>query len=121
MSSQISLLYVDDEPINLTLFTLNFKSKFNVITASDGFEALKKLNQYPQLSVVISDLKMPGMNGIEFIRKAKETYPDLSYYILTGFDLTEEIVNAINEGLFLKCFAKPFNIREIESSIYNAK
>ncbi len=117
MNEKKTLLYVDDEPINLKLFALNFKNKFNVLTAESGAEGYELLKKNPQTSVVISDMKMPGMNGIEFIRLAKKDFPEISYFILTGFDITEEIADALNERLIHKYFRKPFNMKEIESSI----
>lgn len=117
MSTKISVLYVDDEPINLTLFTLNFKSKYNIITANDGYGGLQKLKELPEISVVISDMKMPGMNGIEFITLAKAEFPNITFFILTGFDITEEISRALEMGLINKYFRKPFNIKEIDHAI----
>jgi len=60
---------------------------------------------------------MPGMNGIEFIKLARHDFPDISYYILTGFDITEEIADALNERIIHKYFRKPFNMKEIELAI----
>jgi two-component system, response regulator, stage 0 sporulation protein F len=117
MSTTITVLYVDDEPINLTLFTLNFKSKYTVVTANDGYSGLQKLKEIPEVSVVISDMKMPGMNGIEFIKLAKAEFPNITFFILTGFDITEEISRALEMGLINKYFRKPFNIREIDRAI----
>jgi len=117
MNEKKTLLYVDDEPINLKLFALNFKNKFNVLTAESGAEGYELLKKNPETSVVISDMKMPGMNGIEFIRLAKKDFPEISYFILTGFDITEEIADALNERLIHKYFRKPFNMKDIESSI----
>lgn len=117
MSSNIKVLYVDDEPINLMLFKANFKKKFDVITAESGNEGLTLLNNNADTKVVISDMKMPGMSGIEFIRIAKQDYPNVSFYILTGFDITDEISNALEEKLIHKYFKKPLNIREIEYAI----
>ncbi|HCT29761.1 MAG TPA: response regulator [Bacteroidales bacterium] len=117
MSSSIKVLYVDDEPINLLLFKANFKKKFEVITAKSGNEGLTILNNNPDTKVVISDMKMPGMSGLEFIRIAKQNYPNVSFYILTGFDITDEISNALEEKLIHKYFKKPFNINEIEKAI----
>ncbi len=117
MNDKVTLLYVDDEPINLKLFELNFRKKFNVITAESGSHGYELLKQNPHTIVVISDMKMPGMNGIEFIKLAKKDFPNISYFILTGFDITEEIADALNERLIHKYFRKPFNLREIESSI----
>jgi two-component system, response regulator, stage 0 sporulation protein F len=120
MSENTKLLYVDDEPINLKLFTINFKSKFQVITAGSGFEGLSRLQSNLDTRVVISDMKMPGMNGIEFIRTAKKDFPEILFFILTGFDISEEIADALNEGIINKYFRKPFNMKEIESSIQDA-
>jgi two-component system response regulator (stage 0 sporulation protein F) len=117
MNQLISILYIDDEPINLMLFEMNFKRSYRVITAGNGQEGLEKLHSNPDIRIVISDMKMPGMNGIEFITKAKIEYPDLIYYILTGYDITKEIANAMNDKLIVQCFRKPFNIKEIKDSI----
>jgi len=60
------------------------------------------------------------MNGIEFIKKAKEKFPDKKFFILTGFEITEEILNALETGLILRYFSKPFNLNEIDSAISEA-
>jgi two-component system, response regulator, stage 0 sporulation protein F len=120
MNEKKTLLYVDDEPINLKLFVINFKDKFHVLTAGSGFEGLTVLKSTPETHVVISDMKMPGMNGIEFIMRAKRDFPDVYYFILTGFDITEEIADALKEGLIQKYFRKPFNLKQIELSIQEA-
>jgi two-component system response regulator (stage 0 sporulation protein F) len=121
MNEKTTLLYVDDEPINLRLFTINFQNKFKVITTDSGSDGLAKLNLHPEIAVVISDMKMPGMNGIEFVKAAKKDFPDVSYFILTGFDITEELAEALKEGLINKYFRKPFNMKEVEASIGEAR
>ena len=120
MGNHFIVLYVDDEPINLMLFKANFKNKFNVITAESGKQGLNQLKNNPDTKVVISDMKMPGMTGIEFIRLAKLDYPNISFYILTGFDITDEISQALKDQLIHKYFRKPFNINEIENAILEA-
>jgi CheY-like chemotaxis protein len=117
MSEKITVLYVDDEPINLTLFALNFKSRFNVITAGDGFQGIQKLKDFPEISAVVSDMKMPGMNGLEFISIAKKDFPDIVYFILTGLEITNDIHVALETGIIHKYFRKPFNIIEIDKAI----
>lgn len=117
MINPITVLYVDDEPINLMLFDVCFKEKYNVLTAKSGDEGLEVLDQHKEISVVFSDMKMPGMNGVEFINIAKKKYPKISYYILTGFSLTDEIQKAIDEGVIRKCLFKPFDIEDIEAEI----
>lgn len=117
MSNKTKVLYIDDEEINLELFVYNFSGKFEVITDCCGLNGLDQLQNHPDIKVVISDMKMPNMNGLEFIAKAKEIYEDKRYYILTGYDITEEIQQALETKLILKYFRKPFNIREIENAI----
>lgn len=120
MEELTSVLYVDDEPTNLLLFKINFKKKYDVMTALSGEEGMTVLAQNPQIKIVISDMKMPGMNGIEFITQAKKNYPNIIFYILTGYDITPEIAQAIKDKLINQYFSKPFNLPEIEKSINNA-
>lgn len=117
MSKIATMLYVDDEPLNLTLFSINFERKFQILTALSGYEGLNVLKSNPETKVVISDMKMPGMNGVEFIRQAKKDFPDIVYFIFTGFDITHEIAEALRNKLIHKYFSKPLNMKEIENSI----
>lgn len=116
----ISVLYVDDEPINLKLFGLNFQRTFNVTTALSGFEGLEILKKNKDIPVVVSDMRMPNMDGLEFIAKAKQEFPNIVFYLLTGYDITEEIADALNNRLIAKYFRKPSNYKEIESTIIDA-
>ena len=113
----ICILNVDDEPINRMLFQSVFKNKYKVLTAESGSSGLEVLQENGNIDVVISDMKMPGMNGIEFINKARKLFPDIYYFILTGFDITPEIQKSLDTGLVCKCFRKPLNTKEIEDSI----
>ncbi len=117
MSKKPKLLYVDDESVNLMLFEINFRDKYQVLTADNALKGLALLDEHKDISAVISDMKMPHMSGIEYIRKAKDRYPAIPYFILTGYDVTDEIQEALDRGLILKCFQKPFNINEIASSV----
>jgi response regulator RpfG family c-di-GMP phosphodiesterase len=114
----ISLLYVDDEPANLFLFKASFQNSFKVYTATSGTEGLTILDKKPgEIIVVISDMRMPKMNGVEFIRAAKSKHGHVAYFILTGFDFNEEIEEALKDGLINKFFTKPFDTNLIESAI----
>ncbi len=117
MVTKKKLLYVDDEDINLELFKIVFKNKFIVLTAKSGSLGLQQLENNKDVCIVISDMKMPGMNGIEFIKTAKERHKNIIYFILTGFEITEEISQAIESELINKYFKKPLNAKEIEASI----
>jgi two-component system, response regulator, stage 0 sporulation protein F len=116
--NKITVLYVDDEPINLYLFERVLKRKnYHVITALSGYEALETLKKNDDIPVVVSDMRMPGMDGVEFIKQAKKYYPDKVFFILTGFDLTPEISNAMEENLIVKYMQKPFDQHEMDHSI----
>lgn len=117
MNQTPTLLYVDDEPLNLTLFEINFQKKYAIRTALSGEKGLDILRSEPSIAVVISDMKMPGMNGIEFIRKAKENFPEIVFFILTGYEITEEITRALEEKLIHKYFKKPFLMKDMETAI----
>lgn len=118
MINKPTILYVDDEPVNLQIFELNFRQRFNVLIAESGAAGLAILKVHPEIKIVISDMRMPGMNGIEFITAAKRLYPQLTFFILSGFEITEEIKKAMNEGLVYQYFKKPCNLPEIETSIF---
>jgi two-component system, response regulator, stage 0 sporulation protein F len=120
MKDRYTILYVDDELLNLQLFEANFKRKFNVCTADSALSGLELLNADPEINIVVSDMKMPVMNGIEFIKIAKAKYSTILFFILTGYEITEEILSAIKDGFIIKYFSKPFNIHEIEESIFEA-
>jgi two-component system, response regulator, stage 0 sporulation protein F len=120
MSEKITILYVDDEPINLMLFEENFNQNYEIITAESGIDGLNKLRKYPDIKVAISDMKMPEMNGIEFIEQAKKEFPNITFFIFTGYNLTDEIADALNKQLIKKYFCKPFDEHEIEKAIQGA-
>lgn len=120
MNQKTKILYVDDELINLKLFEINFSKKYEVFTAENGMNGLELLADNPDIKIVVSDMRMPGMNGIEFIKKAKERHPAIKFYILTGFEITEEIQEALTSKLIIKYFMKPFNIDEVDTSIKEA-
>lgn len=111
------ILYVDDEEINLTLFEINLSEKYDVFVSESGFKALQIMKENQGIKVVISDMKMPNMDGIEFIRKAKEINSDIAYYILTGYGLTPELNEVIKEGLILDCLSKPFEMEKIDQEL----
>lgn len=114
----ITILYLDDEKDNLFVFKANFNRKFEVITTLSPEEALNELDlHHEEIIVVISDMRMPAMSGVEFIKKAKEKYKNIFYYILTGYGHNKEIEEAIDEHIIEDYFTKPFDALEIEKAI----
>lgn len=116
-----SVLYVDDEEMNLTLFQITFQEKFRIHLARDGFEALSVLEEKgDEIHVVVSDMRMPGMDGVDFITKAREKYPHLSYFILTGFPANEKVRKALQEQLIINSFSKPFDMDAIQEAVIDS-
>ena len=114
-----TILYVDDEKINLFIFERLFEKKFNIITVLSAKEALSILeNNEPVIDILISDMRMPVMNGLELIITAKEHHPEVMYYILTGFEFNADIEDAFESKLIKNYFKKPINVQEIETSIF---
>jgi YesN/AraC family two-component response regulator len=99
------------------LFEANLEKKFHIITAENGIKGLELISVNNDIKVVVSDMKMPVMSGIEFIQRARNNFPEINYYILTGFEITDEIQQALDNGLIRKYFRKPFNMNEISSEI----
>ncbi len=119
--NKVTILYVDDEPINLYLFQrVITRYNYNVITALSGDQGLQLLEQHKNIPIIVSDMRMPGMDGIEFIRLAKQRHPNALFFILTGFDLTPDIENAMKEQLIVKYMQKPFDQNEVDNAIKQA-
>ncbi|HEX2976256.1 MAG TPA: response regulator [Bacteroidales bacterium] len=120
MTDKPLILYVDDEFINLKLFEVKFGSSYNIITAAEGDKGLELISSFPGVRIVISDMKMPGMNGIEFITRARERVPKADFFLITGYELNDEISCACKSGLIRKFFCKPINFNEISFEICEA-
>ena len=115
-----TILVVDDEPQVVTsLQRLLSIEGFNVVTASnaaDGFDVLAE----KRIAVVISDLRMPIMNGNEFLERVKEIYPDAVRMILTGDPDLHAVTNAINRGTIFKFLTKPWDDKLLLANVKEA-
>ena len=114
------LLFVDDDQkvtqgIRRNLAELDYE----IFTADSGQQALEILSR-EQVSVVVSDEKMPGMTGAEFLSKVRDLYPDTIRIILTGQASLEATVKAINEGEVYRFLLKPCNTTELIFTIRQA-
>lgn len=115
-----TLLYVDDEESNLRIFKMAFKRNFDIQTALGGEEALNMLRTNPDIKLIITDQKMPGMTGTELLEKAMPEFPDVVRMILTGFADIEAIVKAVNRCGIYKYITKPWDKGEMKLTIDNA-
>jgi response regulator RpfG family c-di-GMP phosphodiesterase len=114
------ILYVDDEVINLELLQLTFINEFRIITAGSAQEGLDLMEQHPDIHVIISDLKMPVMNGLEFIKEIKRRYPEKVCMLLTGFLESEILLEGFNKELIFRYLMKPWNMQELGETIREA-
>jgi len=117
MNDKTKILYVDDESMNLLLFKRLFKDHYQIFTANSGNAGIEVLLSETGIRAVICDMKMPGMDGIEFATTAKKMFPETQFFILTGFDFLPEISKAMNSNTIVKYFSKPLNINDITTSI----
>jgi adenylate cyclase len=106
------ILIVDDETANLRLLERLFRGSYEVITAPSGPVALDLLNVH-DVSLIISDQRMPGMTGIEFLKRAAEMRPQTVRIMLTGYSDAEALVEAINSGSVYKYLTKPWVNEEL--------
>lgn len=111
--SKPSILYVDDEHINLLLLKRLLQEFFEVETSVSAREALDVLDKNQEIRAVITDLRMPHMSGLEMIRQAKERGDQRPFMILSGFEKTDEIQEALNNELVTAYIQKPYNRHEL--------
>lgn len=103
----------DDEIARDVISTLLSKEGYDVLTASDGLEAITLLRR-EHVHLVITDLKMPGADGIEVLKAAARTDPDIAVVILTAYGALDTTLEAIKEGAY-DYLTKPFKVQEIIS------
>jgi serine phosphatase RsbU (regulator of sigma subunit)/FixJ family two-component response regulator len=119
--TKLRLMVVDDETDNLDLLYRTFRREFQVFKADSALRALQILEEEPEeMSIIISDQRMPKMNGTEFLSIAAERFPDTIRILLTGYTDVEDLVGAINAGRVFKYITKPWNPDELTSVVNQA-
>lgn len=114
------ILVVDDEPCNLDLLYRTFHWQYQVLKASDAHQALDILANETDITVIISDQRMPMMNGTEFLSLTAQMYPDIVRIILTGYTDSDDLVAAINSGQVFKYITKPLDNDELRQVVHQA-
>ncbi len=121
MNRKIRVLFVDDEqPILNTLKRLFMDCGFDILTAESGEEGLEKLEKDPPIHIVVSDYRMPGMNGVEFLKIVSTQWPETIRIVLSGYADTANVVAAINDGQIFKFIPKPWNDEDFKSVVIDA-
>jgi FixJ family two-component response regulator len=103
------ILMVDDEEGVLLGYQRMFRNEFQIETATGGVAALAALEAIGPYAVVVSDMRMPGMDGVKLLTKVKLLAPDTVRVMLTGDDDVHSAVSAVNEGSIFRFLTKPCN------------
>ncbi len=119
-AGKLKLMVVDDELDNLDLLYRTFRRDFKVFKASDARTALEILDKEGEMAVIISDQRMPEMNGTEFFGLTVERFPDTIRILLTGFTDVEDLVEAINSGQVFRYITKPWKPDQLRSLVEQA-
>lgn len=118
---QHKILFVDDEVNALSSFKRLFfvDNDIDVYTAKNGPEALKILN-YNEIDLVVSDMRMPQLNGNDFLQYLKDKYPNILRIMLTAYADVSTTVDAINKSEVFRFLTKPWNDEELKETILGA-
>jgi CheY-like chemotaxis protein len=101
------ILFVDDEPAFLTGYQLMLPANAEADTAIGGKAGLAAIHDHGPYAVVVSDMRMPGMNGVEFLAQVRQSAPDTVRMILTGYSDFGTVIDAVNRGNIFRLLAKP--------------
>lgn len=118
--AKIKIIYVDDEENNLLSFKATFRTKYQVLTAISAADAMKLLEENPDIAIIITDQRMPNMTGVEFLHSIIEKYPLPMRILLTGYTDINALIEAVNLGKIHHYLSKPWNEEELDKSIQNA-
>ncbi|MBC7900810.1 MAG: response regulator [Saprospiraceae bacterium] len=110
------ILIVDDEAANVRMLERLFRRTYTVITATSGIEAIELLALH-DVALIISDQRMPGMTGIEFLKRAADMRQQTVRIILTGYTDAATLVEAINSGVIYKYVTKPWVNEDLQQTV----
>ncbi len=108
------VLFVDDEPQILEALSQLFEADYEVYTALGGEAALAVLAQLPDLAVVVSDQRMPGIKGVEVLAAVRQRVPNATRILLTGFADADAVMDSVNMGEVFRYIKKPWKTSELE-------
>lgn len=107
-----TVLFVDDEPLILsTIRRATEDEAFTAIFADGGEEALK-IFEKRQISVIVTDMRMPGMNGLTLLKAIRKNYPQTVRIVLSGYTQLSQVLAAVNQGDIFQFIPKPWNMQE---------
>jgi putative two-component system response regulator len=113
------VLFVDDEPAILNLIQRSLHEKFDIHVANSAEEGLSQIKNNDVFSVVVSDYKMPSVDGVSFLAEVSRISPDSVRMMLTGYANFETCAKAVNEGNIFRFLTKPCPLEVIEKFIFD--
>ncbi len=119
MDKTFTILYVDDERGNLNAFRNAFRRDYNVLVAETAEEGLRIFDE-EEIDLVLSDQRMPGMTGVEFLQRAFQNSPDPCRILVTAYSDIDAIQNAVNQANIFKYIRKPWDTEKLRKTIEQA-
>jgi signal transduction histidine kinase len=119
-TEKIKILYVDDEPNNLTCFKANFRFDYHVLIAQTVGQAYDFLVKEPEIRVILCDQRMPEKTGVQFYEEIRHEFPNPIRMLITGYTDIESVIDAINRGHIFRYIKKPWTDADIRSAIDEA-
>ena len=114
------ILVVDDEEAILETMTFTFQDEYEVITSTDAREALELLDEKAPIAAVLTDQRMPGMSGVDFVSEVWKRHPATVRMILTGFSDVDATIQAINDGHVYAYITKPWEPDQLKQIMKQA-
>jgi CheY-like chemotaxis protein len=111
------VLFVDDEPQLLDGIARSLRNHFDIRTATSAAEGLQTLKALGPFAVVVSDMRMPEMNGAQFLAKVRELAPDTVRIILSGQSDMQQTIAAVNEGNIFRFLSKPCETQSLLAAV----
>jgi two-component system, NtrC family, response regulator HupR/HoxA len=116
-----TVLFVDDEErILKSIKRITYNKPFESLFAISGSKALEMLEQNPHVAVLVTDMRMPEMTGLELLRTCKAQYPNIVRIVLSGYSHITTLLTAINQGEIFRYILKPWENEEELMDAVNA-
>lgn len=117
----LRILCVDDEERVLAFLERDLGKEFTVFTAASGADGLETLRRHRDIAIVVSDMKMPEMDGAEFLSRVRESWPNTVRILLTGQADIEAAADAVNRGAIFRFLLKPCDREELRRALDDAR